>query len=249
MAERFLRGWKVLPDRLLALVGSSRFTARHVLKSRANAKCLEDVLMTLGDGDDVEGQRIAEGALGEMLEGKLRPNHAYEYARVLELLLNHTALPLATDYKRGLREPQDQIWMQLTYSVPNDTFGRWNPLLKALGLPTLAKQWCSPNLGFPWKKGKLMSGVDWPAWTVWDAKTLTFLSAEIERLDKKHVSDLKGGLLSDDGQYVKETRAELWAGLTRLRSWIQRARGAEKREGEAWGKEGNALFLVMDGDQ
>ena len=64
MSERFVRGWKVAPRKLEALVGSKRLTAREVLASKANARCKREVLMTLGDGDEKAGRRAAESALG-----------------------------------------------------------------------------------------------------------------------------------------------------------------------------------------
>jgi hypothetical protein len=223
MSERFVRGWKGSAKELRALVGAKSLDARTVLKSKANSRCREDVVMTLGDGDEDEGREIAERALTEIFEGRLRPKGAYEYGRVTELVLNHTATLLGPE-----------ILLQLTYHVPNDTPGRWNPMLKKLALPKLAKLWAATNLGFPWAKSKL----GWPTWTVFDEAASSAILAELKSITKKSLAALPDVLLADDSaaDEAAECRAELWVGLKTLRSWLMKARGS-------------SLILSMDGDQ
>jgi hypothetical protein len=164
----------------------------------------------------------------------------------MELLANHVARPLATKYKAGLSEPVDQILLQLTYHVPNDSHGRWNPLVKACQLPVLAKSWAEPNVAFPWQRGKK---VDWPSWTMFDAAALRELAKEMERLTKDALKAVPAKLFADSDEDVDECRKELWSGLERLRAWVGIAQAPEDTEALGWAKRGNALMLLMDGDQ
>lgn len=238
MSDRFVRGWKVSPEKLQALVGSKKLAAKAVLASRANEDSLEDVVMTLGDEDEEQGTQIATDALTAILSGPLKSDAAYEYARVTELLLNHVAKPLAAE---------DEIVLQLTYHVPDAEFGCWNPLLKALKLPKLAKAWARDNFVFPWAKGKSKSS--WPAWTLIAGDDLEAIAAELEPLTRKQLDVLPAALLADDEAEAAETREELWEGLKLLRKWVKSARSDEKKERLGVATQGNALVLSMDGDQ
>ena len=229
MSERFVRGWKVAPRKLEALVGSKRLTAREVLASKANARCKREVLMTLGDGDEKAGRRAAESALGEIFSGGLDPERDYEYARVTELLLNHVARPLAIRYATGWSEPQDQILLQLTYHVPNDSPGRWNPLLGAGKLPLLAKSWAAANVQFPWPKRR-KARAPWSVWTLWEGAEFAKLTGELHGVTTERLARVPAKLLADNDADVADCRAELAAGLDRLRAWLETARAPEKKK-------------------
>jgi hypothetical protein len=239
MSERFVRGWKVSIPKLYALVGAKRLTARDVLASKANAGCRYDVVMTLGDGEEDEGRELAETALTEILVGPLDSERHTEYARVGELILNHTTRPLGnTD--------DTHIVMQMTYHVPNDSHARWTPILSALRLPKLASVWGAENLSFPSKR---TGGHYWPTWTVVAPGKLASLGVELKALTKQRVWALPPDILVDREEDLDDCRAELWAGLQRLGKWIAIARAPEKTERVACGKTANSLVLVMDGDQ
>jgi hypothetical protein len=240
VSERFVRGWKVSIPKLYGLVGAKRLAPRAVLASKASSGCREDVVMTLGDGEEDEGTEIAEAALAEILDGPLdRERRTDEYARVGELILNHAARPLGnTD--------DTHIVMQLTYHVPNDSNARWNPILTALRLPKLARVWGAENLSFPWKR---TGGHYWPLWTVFAPGKLAGLATELKALTKQRVWALPADVLVDREEDLDDCRAELWAGLSRLGKWIAIAQAPEKTERIACGKTANSLVLVMDGDQ
>jgi len=244
MAERIVRGWKVSLQKLAELVGSQCLTAREILTSELNSPCLEDVLMTLGEGDAEDGTQIAEGALTAILAGKLEHEAAYDYARVIEPLLNRVAIPLGNT-------EGDQILLQLTYYFPNDSHGRWNPVLQACNLPKLAVAWAAPNVDFPWtgSAGPDREDYPWPVWTCFDVSMLPELAAELGRVTKQQIDALSVEILVEDRESVDDCRNELWQGLQRLRGWIDRAQAPQEAEGVAWTKTGNVLMLVMDGDQ
>ena len=224
MSSRFVRGWKASPKKLLELVGTKKLTAKTVL-AKANKKNAKDVFMTLGQGYDdesaAEGKTLATEYLTSMLEGKLDKTH--EYGRVIELVLDHAAEPM-----RG------EITLMDTYHLPSDDQGCWNPLLRALKLPTLAKAWAAPSFSFPRKTGG--SDTDWPVWTEFAPKTLAAVADELEPLERASLDILADKLLGDD---PVATRDELWDGLQTLATWVDHAR----RKPEA------SLVLVMDGDQ
>lgn len=242
MSDRFVRGWKASPAKLLKLVGTKVLTAKAVLASKANKSCKQDIFMTLGQGYDAEeiaeGKELATTALTNLLEGRL--DKSDEYGRVLELILNHAARPLAGSERTD-------IHLGHTYHVPNDDFGRWNPLLKALKLKTLAKVWASDNYPFPKAKGK--SDSDWPVWTVLDPATLKLVAAELKPLTRKSLEVIPAEILADEAELAGETRDELWRGLSRLRTWIATVQKPERSETLGTAKTGNSLILTMDGDQ
>jgi hypothetical protein len=240
VSERFVRAWKASPKKLLSLIRTRRISAPDVVQSRANESCREDVLMTLGQGDRSEGAAIADAALTSILDARLKPDQAYAYARVTEMLLNHVAVRVANN-------DSSQIAMQLTYHVPNDESGRWNPILKACRLPKLAKAWGQANFPFPWSRGKPKS--DWPVWTVLDPSKLDPIALELNTATKEQFRAVPDRMLSEDEDCVVDCRKELLSGLKRLRGWVEKARAPEKRVGPAWERRGNALILLMDGDR
>jgi hypothetical protein len=244
MSSRFVRGWKVSTARLQGLVGAGELSAIAVLSSKVNKRCLREVFVTLGEGEEreevAEGRAMATEALCDLLQGKPKPGKAYEYARVTELILNHGARPLAATLSQ-------EILLGHSYHVPNDDFGRWNPLLRACGMPQLARIWARNNFLFPWKSGK--ARVDWPSWTVIGPTALPGIAKE---LDLVKVDDLKRAAdreWSDEEAYVEASRKELWQGLQRLRKWVNVAMEPEDDPPMCCDKTGNALVLSMDGDQ
>jgi hypothetical protein len=251
MSERFVRGWKVSVQKLYELIGSRQVTASQVIDSSENAKCRQDVLMSLGQGDEAQGRTIAEKALTAVLDGQLEFDQSYKYARVMELLFNHVGLPLARDYSPSQRDPLDQILLQLTYAVPNESHGRWNPLLEECKLPKLAKAWAAPNFAFPWADadGPDKGAWPWPLWTVYSSSALSELEDELKTLTKERMSAIPIAILSDDEESAEACREELWDGLRRLGIWINAAQAAQAAQGLGWTKQGNALVTLMDGDQ
>jgi hypothetical protein len=215
---------------LTAIVGG-KLTAKAVLASKANARTKKDVFMTFAesfDPDDIpEGKEAATSTLRALLEdGALDRAHEYEVARVLELILNHVGTPM-----------KDEIQLADTYHVPHSHSGCWNPYLRALRMPHLAKLWAAENLRWPWKR-PLAPG--WPVWTELPPATLPMIAKELASVKRADLDKLAPKTLShhpDDARDVKATRDELWEGLTRLRGWIAKV------------PKGESLVLSMDGDQ
>lgn len=235
MSSRFVRGWKASPHKLRALVGTRLVSPAKVLTSKANARVRTDVFMTLGEGDDLEamaeGRFLATEALTSLLHGPL--DDSQHFGRVLELLLNHVARPLPGELELGL-----------TYHLPTDSPGCWNPLLRTLKLPTLAKWWAAENFVFPSK------GADWwPTWTAFDPKVLTAISNELAPLTRKALEKLPAAKLTDEPANAAAVRDELWAGLKALRGWVTTARARERTERLGLATDDNWLILSMDGDQ
>lgn len=244
MSSRFVRGWKASPARLLEFVGTRRLSPREVLESKHNRNTRQDVFVTLGEGEGREdiaaGKARALGTLMSLLEGRPKRAEAYEYARVLELVLNHVARPLAPTESR-------EILLGATYHVPHDDFGCWNPFLRALGLPRLARLWAAQNFAFPWSRRP--EKIDWPIWTVLDSATLPLIGAELRPLTRRHLDALPTRALADDPQGADGTRDELWQGLHRLRGWVETVQAPEPASTLGRSRRGNALILLMDGDE
>ncbi len=237
MSSRFVRGWKAAPASLLKLVGASKLSVKTVLAT--NKRAAKDVFMTLGQGyeraDIAEGKELAIVALTNLLEGKLDADDPY--GRVLELILNHVARPLA-------RTVRAEIYLGFTYHVPHVDMGCWNPALRALGLPTLAKLWARGNYPFPRARGT--SGGDWPIWSVFDPKALRAIEAELAPLRRATLDAIPAKPLGEDAD---ATRDELWQGLERLRDWVREVQKPERTATLGMTKTGNSLIYVMDGDQ
>lgn len=228
MSERFVLGFTLAPGALDALVGSRR-PLRAVLSKapRAVRQGIEEQFEY-----DSGGELTPAAIVQEILSGELDREHAYEYARVVELLASAVGKPLGT------------IEVVLSYSLPNDSAGRWNPVLKQLGLPALAKAWAAPNLRFPWAKRVREKGLkrvlpDWPFRTVLDTKALSTLSRELASPWRARLDALGAKWLVDrHDEWLEELRAELGAGLATLARWVKAARGKRQE-----------LLLIMDGDQ
>lgn len=231
MSERFVRGWSVSIPQLTSVVGGD-LTAKAVLASKANTRNKRDVFMTLAESSEPagvrEGKEAATVILRQLLEeGALEKKSTYEYARVLELVLNHVATPM-----------KDEIIVVDTYHAPHDAHGCWNPYLRALKMPRLAKLWAAENLRWPWKARALASY--WPIWTELPPSALPAITAELRAVKRADLDKLAPKTLSDDpddADDVQATRDELWQGLKQLRGWISKV-----------GK-GKSLVLSMDGDQ
>jgi hypothetical protein len=142
--ERFVYGFVVSTDALWDLVGSG-LDASELLRGVDN----EFIDMFEDEFESEPGlTRYAE----DVLSGRLDPDRAYPYTRLVEPILTMVA------------EPLGMIHMAYTCYLPNDSFGRWNPVLAAIGLPRLAAAWAEPNCPFPWPRGSKARS-DWPCVT------------------------------------------------------------------------------------
>jgi len=246
-----------MDDELHGIVGSRRFTALEVLEA-AVPEAVKEIAMTLGGGDLEGGRTEIAQALTDILGGTLEPSRAYGYARATELVLDRVAEPL-TEYAyeaRTLRlrdrEPRDVrvlttaarasiLWVQLTYSLPNDSFGRWNPVLVELGLPTLARLWAQPNVSFPWAELEVSRDPDWPIRTAIGPGELSAVAGELAGLSRERLNTLPPRLLVEESfaHLLDEMREELHRGLELLTRWVA----------AAVTRTGSSLLLIMDGDQ
>lgn len=223
MADRFVNGYTVSNGALSGLVGSHSVSGAGLL-AEVDADLVEEITMTL----DLEEQDLA-ALLDAIVRGDLDPEQAYEYARALEIILNARA-----------RRLDPSIEVLLTYYLPNDSFGRWNPVLSALGLTALARAWALPNLHFPWRAAAGRKPVDWPTATGLTPVELTGLRDELAASAwRDALRALDGAYLSDrDPAFADDAREELALGLETLSAWIDVA--LSRNEG---------LVLWMDGDQ
>jgi hypothetical protein len=243
MSSRFVRGWKVSTDRLLGLVGTGLLSAPDVLNDRINKPVLRRVFVTLGEGDRhediVEGRTMTMDALRSLLEEKPKPHLAYEYAHVLELLLNHVAIPLAPN-------PSMQVSLPLTFPVTQEDIARWNSLFRSSGMPQLARVWSSANFPFPWKSGK--ARVTRPRWTVIAAGATEAIASELQGIEERLLEQASLEGWPEDNLHEQDIRKELWQALQRLQSWLDQVVKPEQSPPIACDTTGNSLLLLMDED-
>jgi hypothetical protein len=160
----------------------------------------------------------------EVLSGRLDEEHAYPYGRVVEPLLSVVG------------EPLGMIHMALTYYLDNDSFGRWNPVLDAIGLTKTAAQWGAANCCFPWPAGGSPT-CDWPRITA-------LRSADLDEVAAELASDWRARLRLEE-----DTREELSGGLDQLKGWVRQARGSWESRRRCVKATDNSIVLVMDGGQ
>ena len=205
MAERIVRGWSV----------PASFEVPDVdgMLDGYDAELRDDVFMTLGEGEHADGAALAREALDELKRGQWVAGHEYEYTRVTEFILSAVghAFPEA-------------IEMVTTYYLPNEAFGRWNPVLEKIGCPKLAKVWGENNMSFGWPI------TDWPVFTRIENAALEAIGAELSG-----AGEAPDEMLGLDPSSI---RVELEQGLATLHRWIAHALEA-----------GQDVVLLMDGDQ
>ncbi|MBW2730917.1 MAG: hypothetical protein JRH20_00905 [Deltaproteobacteria bacterium] len=220
MAERFVAGYTVASGALSGLVGARTLQGADLLRG-VDEDFVEDLTATL----DLEEEELIS-LLDEIFSGELQEEHASEYLRVLELILVARCNKL-----------ESELELVLTYYLPNDTSGRWNPVLAALGMSTLAKQFGETTLAFPWKH---VSNVIWPGVMAFTPAKLRVLRVELDGDWRGRLQALPVGLLinADSDWDPAECRTELEEGLSTLSTWVDVA--LSRNEG---------LILWMDGDQ
>jgi hypothetical protein len=227
MAERFVFGFVASSNALPDLVGS-RLDAGELLAG-VSAEFVEMF------DDEFRGRLSLTDCAAEVLAGDLNEEHAYPYARLVEPLLTVVA------------EPLGMIHMALTYYLPNDSFGRWNPVLSAVGLSRLASLWGTAN-AFPWPGGRTPH---WPCVTRLSPTSLAEVTAELAGDWRARLNLVPDSLLSEgaDPGLAAETRAELTGGLAVLAEWVERAAAPWTSQRRGVSPVDNSLILVMDGSQ
>ena len=229
MTERFVYGFAVSLDRLWDLVGSG-LDADELLATVDR----EFIDMF---ADEFAPPISLNGCARDVLTGRLVEDRAYPYARLVEPVLTLVA------------EPLGMIHMAYTYYLPNDAFGRWNPVLETLGLRRLAALWATRNCAFPWPRGR-SPVVDWPCVTELAPAALVDVGAELARDWRTGLGMLADTALTDGGQDVAAgARGELGGGLHQLTDWVERAAAPWTSDRRCVGPTGNSLVLVMDGGQ
>ena len=228
--ERFVYGFVVSTDALWDLVGSG-LDASELLRGVDN----EFIDMFEDEFESEPGlTRYAEDVLG----GRLDPDRAYPYTRLVEPILTMVA------------EPLGMIHMAYTCYLPNDSFGRWNPVLAAIGLPRLAAAWAEPNCPFPWPRGSKARS-DWPCVTELAAGELATVAAELDAGWRDALAALPDSTLADDAdpREAAGARTELAEDLAELTTWVDQARAPWSSRRRCVAADGNSLVLVMDGGQ
>jgi hypothetical protein len=234
MTERFVYGFAVSPDRLWDLVGSG-LDADELLAT-VDREFLDMF------ADEFASPISLNGCARDVLAGRLDEDRAYPYARLVEPLLTLVA------------EPLGMIHMAHTYYLPNDAFGRWNPVLEMLGLSRLAALWGAANCAFPWPR-HTSPLVDWPCVTELPAAALVEVGAELAREWRTGLGTLADSVLSDaaptDGhdEWAAAVRVELGEGLDQLGDWVGLAARPWRSDRRCVEPTGNSLVLVMDGGQ
>src|SRR5262245_39076220 len=192
MTERFVYGFVASTEALFGLVGSGLDTD-EVLGE------VPDEFVEMFD-DEFDGEISVQQCVTEFLAGRLDPERTYPYARAVEPLLMAVAEPVGT------------FQMLETYYLANDSFGRWNPVLKRIGLPRLGKLWAAPNLTFPWPDASTERS-DWPCITEFGPAALAEVETELTADWRGALAELPDDVLvEDDGpvraQFAREELAE-----------------------------------------
>jgi hypothetical protein len=234
MSERFVEGFAVSRPKLTALLGTPEVGFAAIHKAIGKKQIFEDLVMTIGDGDEDDGLPEVTAGLDALAAGK-RPTLTY-VERLTQLILHAHA------------EPLKPAMMESNF-MPADEGGLWNPAFKALGMKTIARQWGKPSFKFLTKP----AGFGWPIMTLVEPAALALWKAELATPWKKQLATLPSSTFDpeadDEAEEAYLSRDEVEAGIAVLAKWVTAACGpiASKRKGVA--AKGNALVLVLDGDQ
>jgi hypothetical protein len=237
MSERFVEAFLVAPSKLTALLGTPAVGFPMIEKALGKKQIFEDLLMTVGDGDEDDGRTEVESGLAQLAAGK-NPTIAYS-ERLTQLVLHAHA---------ELLKP---AMMECNF-MPADEDGFWRPAFKALGMKTIAKQWAKPTLVFPNKKA-LKTGWGWPVMTLVEPASLALWKAELATPWRKKLKTLPNTTFDPEAEDGEEdvylSRAEVEAGIATVEKWVTAASKPSVSKRKAVGKTGNALVLILDGDQ
>jgi len=235
MSERFVEAFVVSPAKLAALYGTPALGHAAIHKLIGKKQIWEDMVMTLGDGDEEEGLPIVEAGLDQLAAGK-PPKTSYP-ERLTQLVLHAHA------------EPLKPALMECNF-MPADDDGTWGPAFTALGMPTIAKQWAQATFAFPTKRAKTFG---WPVMTLVDAPALAKWKAELATPWKKKLATLPNSTFDPEADDEEEdaymSRDEVLAGISALEKWVTAASKPSTSTRKGVAKTGNALVLILDGDQ
>jgi hypothetical protein len=235
MSERFVEGFAVALPKLTALLGTPEVGFAAIHKRIGKKQIFEDMVMTIGDGDEDEGLPDVTAGLDALAAGK-PPTLTY-VERLTQLIL----------HAHG--EPLKPALMESNFMPADEDNGLWNPAFKALGMKTIAKQWGKPNLKFL----KKPEGFGWPILTVVEPAALALWKTELATPWKKKLATLPNSTFDpdadDDAEDAYMSRDEVEAGIAVLEKWVTAVSKPieSKRKGVA--AKGNALLLILDGDQ
>jgi hypothetical protein len=124
--------------------------------------------------------------------------------------------------------------------VDGDSFGLWNPVFRALAMPTLAQEYGRASFAFPY--AKRAAKIAWPIMTLvasslarWQAELGGDWAKRLPQLPAAPFTDKKYGT---SPEHIASTKLELVGALKKLASWVTAATRGKR-----------ALVLVLDGDQ
>jgi hypothetical protein len=229
VSERFLEGFAVDAKALDALVGTPRVGPKAIRAKLRGKSILRDLDLTLGEGNANRGKPLVDAALESLARGRPRKtDSAYRLTRVATLVLHAYADKLGT--------------IELVPFVEGHPFGLWTPVLHALGMTTLAREYGKSSLAFPYIKRTAKTRVKWPLAMLvgtslprWRRELATDWAARLPALPDTPFVHREYGTKPE---HIAETKRELVRALTELAAWV-----AEVSESK------RALVLVLDGDQ
>lgn len=236
MSERFVEAFAVAPAKLTALLGTPDVGFAAIKKLIGRKQIFEDLVMTLGDGDEDEGLVEATAGLEALAAGK-PPGISYP-ERLTQLVLHAYAEPLKPAQGESNFMPADE------------DHGFWNPAFEALGMKTIATQWGKSNFALTGKKTKAFG---WPVITIVEPAALALWKKDLATDWKSKLAELPNSTFDpeadDDDEDAYLSKEEVSAGIANLQKWVTAASGPLASKRKAVAAKGNALILVLDGDQ
>jgi hypothetical protein len=211
MAEQFLKGYGVDIAELQSVVGSHDEDILKKTKRRRNLyEEVGELLEEWGDGLSVET------VLGEIINAKLVPRHAYEYRRVLQLVAETIA--------GGSLKP-DEI------TLPGRGWHELGPALSHWKLKRLGAKFKDMT---PWPWPRIVKGA-WPVALVIKRSELKAYEEELAAFDPKLIGT-KGvpkGVDRFDQWEAEDLSAEVKQLIAGLRKWVAKA-AAQKTDLLVW---------------
>ncbi len=235
MSERFVEAFAVAPAKLAVLLGTPDVGFAAIHKLIGKKQIFEDMVMTIGDGDEDDGLSEVMAGLDALAAGK--PPMVTYVERLTQLLL----------HAHG--ESLKPAMMESNFMPADEECGSWSPAFKALGMKTIAKGWGKPSFKFLRKP----KGFGWPIMTIVEPVALAVWKQELATPWRKKLATLPHSTFdpeaADDAEDAYPSRDEVETGIAVLEKWVTAALKPSTSKRKAVAAKGNALVLVLDGDQ
>jgi|SRR5579862_6516640 len=238
MSENNVIGFKINMQALSALVGSNgRFGASSILKGQETlAEEFDQINREWAQYAEHE-HRSVEQLVTEILHGELDAEYATEYRRCLELFCRRIGVELSDRSKSQSLSRLQSFWRD-----------DLNPVMKRLGLRSIADLWLKDNVAFPWGDAEAPFA-EWPIATYLDSSDLADVMREFKAVNFTRLADFEKTLFTKklevtDPGAVMGIMLEMRDAIFELHRWAHLT-----TEDLGQSQQPDGLLIIVDGSQ